>query len=152
MNRLLVTCLLAVGTLLPWSNAVSSETNPVQKRMLRLINLERKQRGARILTIDETLTKVAKAQASYMAGAGRLTHRGRRGRWPWTRARLAGYPGEANENVGFSDGDTSASGIHDAFMRSSGHKKNLINPQWRKVGVCRVTSRHGTYWAVLFGA
>ena len=145
-------CLLVVGVVSASSSAVSSETNSVKTKMLRLINRERDRRGARKLSLDETLNKVAKSQASYMAGVGRLTHQGRRGRWPWTRAKLAGYHGEANENVGYSEGDASASGIHDAFMKSSGHTRNLIDPQWRKVGICRVTSRRGTYWAVLFGA
>lgn len=121
--------------------------------LLALINRERTMRGLGAVAFDRTLTSVARSHNLYQARRGSITHQGRDGSWPWDRGRRAGYPGECNENVGWSSqsGD-SAQNLHSVFMQSPGHKRNLLDRRWRRAGLHFCWTRRGTYCCVLFGS
>ena len=59
--------------------------------------------------------------------------------------KLAGYLFGVTENIALVDG---AQGAHDAWCRSSGHHRNLLNPRHTEFGI----GANGRYWVQNFGS
>lgn len=89
------------------------------------IAAERAARGLGALTLADDLTAVARRHAARMAAEGRLYHN------PDLATEVSGYR-VVGENVG--DGG-SAAAIHDAFMASATHRRQILRPGYRDVGV-----------------
>jgi uncharacterized protein YkwD len=54
------------------------------------------------------------------------------------------------ENVAY--GPTTAAGVVDLWMHSSGHRANILRPQFSMMGSCSATSASGrVYWVQQFG-
>ncbi|HVM11080.1 MAG TPA: CAP domain-containing protein [Actinomycetota bacterium] len=110
--------------------------------MRRLINGERAPRGLVRLRAHSALNKVAQSHTREMASANRLYHNGslahdlRHVNWS-----ILG------ENVGV--GSTLYS-LHRAFMNSSGHRANILNRRFRRVGIGVVRARGRTWVTVVF--
>ena len=120
--------------------------------MVRIINAERAKHGAQALVVHDTLRPVCRVHNLYQRRRGSITHQGPRGRWPQARATAGGWKGKASENVGWSSirADSAAS-LHSAFMQSSGHRRNLLNPRWKYIAVRFDWSRRGTFVTCMFG-
>ena len=54
----------------------------------------------------------------------------------------------AAENVGRSGDNGSLRGVHDAFMRSTHHRANILNGRWTDLGVGVARDRAGEYFVV----
>ena len=85
------------------------------------------------------LTRAAERWARQMARSGRLTHQ-RLG--PVLTGCHVSWAGE-NIAVGFPSG---ASVVTRGWMRSSGHRANVLRPQYRLMGVGAARDRHGRWW------
>jgi uncharacterized protein YkwD len=128
-------------------------TGAMAESLLSLHNQQRALTGSRPLSINPILSGAAQAHANEIAGQGRLNHQGLDGSWPWDRARSAGYPGAnpgtVNENIGWNMADPP--GAVRAWMQSSGHRANLLNPAFSEVGFGYAVGNNGPYWVALFG-
>jgi uncharacterized protein YkwD len=95
-----------------------------EKRMARTINRARASRGRAKLTLDRHLSRVARAHTYAMTKRRSLFHTANLGdkvtRWS-----------SLGENVGYGG---SVRGLHRAFMRSPGHRSNVLG-RFRHVGV-----------------
>ncbi len=104
-----------------------------EKRMLELINQERRKRGLVELVSDESIKKVARDYALYMFRNSYVAHRDLEGRTPSERLRDAGIEYYfSGENIALSKNVDSA---HRGLMNSPGHRKNILWPFFRKVGI-----------------
>lgn len=109
--------------------------------MLETINTERAAIGAPPLSWDRDLAAVAQRQSVWMARAGRLGH-SQDGATFQARLRQVGWrlaPGAgAAENVALAFGDradeAAVRGLHRALETSPGHRRNYLNPAFRRVG------------------
>jgi uncharacterized protein YkwD len=54
----------------------------------------------------------------------------------------------AAENVGRSGNGGTLGGVQNAFMNSSGHRANILNPRWTDLGVGVAKDRSGEYFVV----
>jgi hypothetical protein len=99
------------------------------------INAERTARGLAPLAAAYDLTLVARAQSDRMAATSTLDHN------PNLATDVTNWLKVA-ENVGYG---TSVDGLHKAFMASSGHAANILDPTVTQVGV-GVTWSGGTLW------
>ncbi|MEO9326247.1 CAP domain-containing protein [Nocardioides sp. C4-1] len=110
----------------------------------RATNAERTKRQIRPLRANACLQKAAQRQADRMARSGRLHHSpdfGAIGR----RCGLRAW----GENVAQGGGNGRA--VVRRWMASSGHRANILNRDYRIVGIAAVRAR-GTWWAVqVFG-
>ena len=82
------------------------------------LNALRTSKGLKALTVHSGLTDVARAWAGNMAAAGTISHNGSlssQGPSEWQRL---------GENVGMG---MEVQGIHDAFVNSPGHYKNMVD-------------------------
>lgn len=111
-----------------------------------LANAERARRGLTPLRWDDGLAKMAADWSKRMAAKGSLSH----------RSGLLAYPGvagrfrSAGENVYSGDGGVrwygNAGAAHSGWMRSDGHRRNLLQPAYTHVGV-GVVCVGGRLWA-----
>ena len=131
-----------VSALFPLTSAFAANTEPATvrdaaPRMLELINRERAAAGLAGLALDEEVTAIAVRWSREMALAGRLSHND-----DYLSAesmdRLDATT--VGENVAFAD---SLDHIHALLMDSPPHRANILNPDFRLVGVGAVRSPAG---------
>jgi uncharacterized protein YkwD len=98
----------------------------VERRMVELTNRARAAVGARPLAVDARLTSTSRDWSCRMAAAGTLRHD------PNFAA-----SGAKGENVAWRSGAGADVGLqlHNQFMNSPGHRANLLNPRWTRLGI-----------------
>jgi hypothetical protein len=131
-----------------WSGPMpgpSARPTVSEQYLFSAANAERTQRGLRPLRWDGALYRAADGHAHEMAERASISHQ-----YPGepelaARGRQAGaHFGLISENVAEAP---SAVRIHDAWMNSTGHRENLLDPRVDSVGI-RVISREGELYAV----
>jgi subtilisin family serine protease len=129
------------------ANGMSAEESAV----LRIVNAERASAGCGALTANPILTSVAGAHSADMAAQRYFSHTGKDGRSPFDRMRQAGYAGRAmGENI--AAGQTTPQAVMSAWMRSPGHRANILRCSFKEIGIGHVEGgpmRH--YWTQVFG-
>jgi len=136
--------------------ATAAATDPraaFTARVVALTNARRKARGCGALAVNATLSRVAQAHTTDMAVHSYVSHYSRTGRSPFDRMRAAGYRySRAAENV--AAGQTTPDTVVAAWMRSPGHRANILNCGLRQIGVGyarNTASRYRHYWTQDFG-
>ncbi len=123
--------------LLPQVNAATTSATEV----LALINIERAERKLPRLTMDNKLTAAARSHAVDMSRRGYFSHTSLDGEGMSGRLRRAGASyTTAGENI--AHGQTSAASVVKSWMNSPGHRRNILNPKYSKVG----NARFDNYW------
>ena len=118
--------------------------NANEQEMLGLMNAARAAEGVPALAVSPGLMRSA-AWKSEDAVGHPLSHSDSTGRAWDVRIQQCGYPQPQSENVGF--GSSSASLMFDAFMRSDGHRANILRASSRMVGI----GQYQTQWTMDFG-
>jgi len=122
-----------------------SAIDPGAWQIVTLANQARAAQGARALKWDVALAEAARQHCERMAEEGPIAHRYGGEADLGERAGSAGaHFSLIEENVAI--GPTPAA-IHDEWMHSEGHYRNLMNPEVDRVGVALVASR-GVLYAV----
>lgn len=121
------TALLATPTI------PKNDHSAVELRIVERTNAERAQRGLSPLILDESLMKSARKHCGWMARSHTLRH---------TSAAVA-------ENIAM--GQSNASEAMRSWMNSSGHRANILNRRWRRIGVAAYVASDGTiFWCQQF--
>ncbi len=101
--------------------------------MLRMVNAEREKRGLQILVPDDKLQLAAQQHAADMFGRGYFSHNTPEGINPFERMRKMGIKyAFAGENLAHSFNLDEA---HSGLMNSPGHRANILNKNFGKVGI-----------------
>jgi uncharacterized protein YkwD len=117
--------------------------------LLEFHNQERLRYGKSKLSIDGNLTSAAQMHADWMSKNKTLSHKGENGSSIKDRVG-SGYI-VYGENIAY--GQKSEKEVFRAWMNSSGHKKNILNSYFKRVGFGSHRSESGVlYWCVVFGA
>lgn len=109
--------------------------------VVRLVNDVRKRSGLRLLGTDTYLARFAGTRSAAMAAESRLSHRG------WESAlRKAGLVDDTlGENVAYNYATPDA--VMGGWMRSPGHRANILRPDFKRIGVgCVVDARGHRWW------
>jgi uncharacterized protein YkwD len=97
--------------------------------------------------------EAAQLHADQMARLGRLEHVLSGGRYPKPEDRLAAADYQWSsyaENIAM--GQTSAAGVMDSWMRSSGHRANILSPNNTEIGIGFARDSRGRpYYVQVFG-
>ncbi|MET0599861.1 MAG: CAP domain-containing protein [Mesorhizobium sp.] len=110
----------------------------------------RAESGLAALQPSPALEKAAREQAGYMAGSGRMRHSTGFGRDFSSRLRQNGIRGPAAENVAHGQQDLEA--LFAAWMKSSGHRSNMLGASYGHFGLAKSTGQDGRlYWALVLG-
>ncbi|MEO3852526.1 CAP domain-containing protein [Streptomyces sp. B8F3] len=129
--------------------ATADATTAAEAEVLRLVNQERAQAGCRPLTNDPELAKLAGDYSQDMAARGFFDHTDPDGNDPWERAQDYGIADLGGENI--ARGQANAQSVMDAWMNSEGHRANILNCDFRTLGVGAHFADGGPWWTQNFG-
>lgn len=134
-------------------DATGGASSAAASEMVVLTNAERRQAGLTPFTTSPVLMRAAQIQADQMASAGQMAHVLPGARYPEPADRLAavGYQWMAYaENVAY--GQPSAASAVGAWMGSSGHRANILNPGLTQLGTGIAAGAAGRpYYVQVFG-
>jgi hypothetical protein len=125
----------------------------VHDDLLALTNQERQEARVGLLGVHGTLQRAAQGHAQWMAANRRMSHTGEGRSDFMDRVRAAGtYPsGNAGENIAMGYGTPAA--CINAWMKSTGHRRNMLNSSYRSVGFGAAKASNGDwYWCGVYGA
>ncbi|MGO9569559.1 MAG: CAP domain-containing protein [Desulfomonilaceae bacterium] len=132
----------------------------IEKSILLLTNNERNARGLPALQGSSALTYLARRQSENMCAARSLEHESEAFPNGWKkftdRMRLAGLTSGA-ENIGYrtlrEEPEKWATAVVNEWMKSPPHRKNILNPRWRYLGVgIRMCANRIAYAAQVFSS
>lgn len=130
------------------SVAVSAEVQ-AGAEVLALVNQERAKVGCSPVSANSALTELAQKFSEDMAARGFFDHTDPDGKSPWDRAAAAGISDLGGENI--ARGQTDAAAVMDAWMNSPGHKANILNCDFKTLGVGVHFGNGGPWWTQDFG-
>lgn len=105
----------------------------LENRMLAMVNNERIKNGLRPLKGDPEMTKVARAHSQDMFARGYFAHESPDGKDPFDRMKESGVTFRtAGENLALAQ---SLEIAHNNLMNSPGHRANILNPSFGRVGI-----------------
>ncbi len=136
------------------TQATSSNSSYVDQ-VVSLVNKERSKAGLVSLSKNNQLTNSAQGYAQYMADGNFFAHVGPNGSTFITRNKAAGYTPYHYLGENIAAGQRSPQEVMTAWMNSSGHRANILKPEFKEIGVGYMLKRgtaYGTYWVQEFGA
>ena len=109
-------------------------TSAQEREVLDLTNAARRDQGCSPLTPDDSLVEASGAHASDMVRRHYLDHTNPDGKDPGDRMKAAGFNGSGwGENI--AAGYTSAERVFAAWMNSEGHRDNILNCKFTRIGI-----------------
>lgn len=130
------------------------------QKILKLVNQERSKAGLRTLTLSQKLDQAADGHSTRMATGDFFSHND-----PQTatnggrRIEAAGYTGWSTWGENIAAGQTTPEAVFQGWMRSSGHRANILNPNFTHMGLGYHSQNNDTgrvnyshYWTQVFGA
>ncbi len=132
----------------PAPKAPSGES-AAEARVLKLVNQERAQAGCSPVRVDAELAELAGLFSTDMAERGFFDHTDPDGNSPWDRAEALGIGGLGGENI--ARGQQSAEAVMQIWMNSPGHRANILNCDYKTLGVGVHFGSGGPWWTQDFG-
>jgi uncharacterized protein YkwD len=124
---------LALSMNPPQNASAPMDLHPIEARVVERTNVQRAQHGLPPLSVDPWLLTSARRHAAWMTNSRSLTHT--------TQA--------VGENIAM--GQNSSAEVVNAWMHSSGHRANILNPGYTRIGVAAFTTPDGTiFWCQQF--
>ena len=124
----------------------------LESEVLVGLNVIRRQHGLVPLRLSRPLSSAADSHSRAMGTFGFFAHESRDGSAFWKRVQRfyapAGYGNwSVGENLLWASGDLSAAQAVELWMDSPGHRKNILTPRWREIGLSavNVTSAPGVF-------
>ena len=107
--------------------------HPIEARVIEKTNSQRARHGLPPLAVDPSLVKSARRHAAWMTNNRSMVHTSQ----------------PVGENIAM--GQHSSREVINAWMNSSGHRANILNPGYRRIGVAAYTTPEGTiFWCQQF--
>ncbi|MED4781216.1 CAP domain-containing protein [Brevibacillus choshinensis] len=117
----------------------------VMKQVANLVNQERAKAGLKPVDLDASLNKVAQAKAADMSNNNYFDHTSPTYGSPFDMMKQFGVSYmTAGENIAM--GQRTAGEVMNQWMNSEGHRQNIMNPSFTKIGVGYVNG----YWVQEF--
>ena len=143
-------------------------TKVVERSIIYYTNRERRKRGLNPLSGNTKLARAARRHSLWMSKTGRFSHKGQGGSSPSERTARAGYWHGTGENIWMNPGAKRSGATYRSrfvwnsdwklgkaavisWMNSTGHRRNLLHPDYRHIGIGVARSRRGTYLTQNFG-
>jgi uncharacterized protein YkwD len=127
------------------------EDHAYEARVLQLVNAERAKYGLGALVYDRQLDRAAEGHNAQQAATRTMSHDAIGDGDPGSRIAATGFRKAWGENV--AAGQTSPEQVVAEWMASPGHRRNILDADFRRMGVSYSTSADGrAFWAQEFGA
>ena len=130
--------------------AESIEEDDWAEEVLRLVNIERTKEGLNPLVLDADLCAVAQLHSDDMIKREYFSHIDPDGKTPFDRMDDYGiFYRAAGENIAW--GQRSPKEVVGDWMSSPGHRANILNPSYNKMGIAHATAEgRAIYWTQCF--
>ncbi len=126
---------------------VDASVRAYEQEVVRLVNEERAKHGLAALTEDESLSDLARRKSQDMRDNGYFDHNSPTYGSPFQMMKSFGITYRtAGENIAM--GYRTPEAVVNAWMNSSGHRANILNASYTKIGVGYVAA--GNYWTQEF--
>ncbi len=128
----------------------ASSLQSFEQEVIRLVNLERTNRGIPALTTHWELSRVARYKSQDMIVKNYFSHTSPTYGSPFTMMQSFGLKfSAAAENIAY--GQRSAQEVVTAWMGSPGHRANILSNSYTHTGVGAAKTASGTlYWTQMF--
>ncbi|MGW5732813.1 MULTISPECIES: CAP domain-containing protein [Streptomyces] len=126
-----------------------SAESAAEAAVLTLVNEERAKVGCSPVRADAKLASLAGNFSADMAERDFFDHTDPDGATPWDRAEKAGISDLGGENI--ARGQANARSVMDAWMNSPGHRANILNCDYKTLGVGAHFAPGGPWWTQDFG-
>ncbi|MEU8888870.1 CAP domain-containing protein [Streptomyces sp. NPDC048442] len=126
-----------------------ASANGAAAAVLSLVNQERAKAGCSPVRPDTGLATLAANFSRDMAARDFFEHTDPDGATPWDRAAKAGIKDLGGENI--ARGQADAQAVMDAWMKSEGHRANILNCDYTTLGVGVHMGEGGPWWTQDFG-
>lgn len=118
--------------------------NQLESQVLTELNNVRREHGLVPVKLSRPLTLAADTHSRAMGTYGFFQHESRDGSAFWKRVQRFYGPDKfaswsVGENLLWSSGQLDAAEALRLWMESPGHRKNILTPRWREVGLSAVT-------------
>jgi uncharacterized protein YkwD len=134
------------------SPTASDARTAQEDEVTALVNRERAAAGCGPLRTDERLRSAARAHSQDMAANDYFSHTGRNGSSFVDRIAAAGYPRNEAGGENIALGYRTPEDVMDGWMNSAGHRANILNCDFKAIGVGLAQDSSGTpYWTQDFG-
>jgi uncharacterized protein YkwD len=135
-----------------WDEGAYSSAS--ERELVTLTNRSRAAAGLKALKVDATLRSIARWRSKDMIKRDYFSHDIPGYGSVFDKMSDKGYCYKlAGENIGWNtypDGDATKA-IHEMFMDSSGHRKNILGKKWDRIGIGAYKGADGKkMWTVLF--
>ncbi|MFD3524123.1 CAP domain-containing protein [Streptomyces sp. NPDC058653] len=127
----------------------TSAPSSAEAEVLALVNQERAKVGCQPLRADNALNGLAEAFSKDMADRGFFDHTDPDGNTPWDRADQAGITNLGGENI--ARGQADAQAVMASWMASEGHRENILNCDYKTIGIGAHFADGGPWWTQDFG-
>ncbi|MEV5985069.1 CAP domain-containing protein [Streptomyces sp. NPDC052051] len=127
----------------------TAASSSVEAQVIALVNQERAKVGCSPVTANSALSGLAQAFSEDMAARNFFDHTDPSGNDPWDRAKARGITGLGGENI--ARGQANAQAVMDAWMHSPGHRANILNCDFKTLGVGVHYGSGGPWWTQDFG-
>lgn len=138
----------------PGSTTATTQLDSEEQTFLGLINLYRQQNGLGALSIEPNLQAAAEWMSADLGAENYFSHTDSLGRDPFQRMRDFGYDYNTWMGENIAAGTSSAQTAFDLWKGSPGHNANMLNPNYKVMGIGRAYtagSDYGWYWTNDFG-
>lgn len=132
------------------SNLPANRITKEEAEIVKLTNRKRKKRGLKLLKINSQLVCLARKQSASMAHNNQLSHTVN-GKTLAHRIEKSRYPYRyIGENVARSK--RSPPHVIKMWMKSEGHRVNILNPNFREIGIGIIQAKNGDkYFTQVYG-
>lgn len=126
---------------------LDSGVTAYEAEVVRLVNEERAKKGLKPLTHDWELSRVARYKSQDMKDKNYFSHTSPTYGSPFQMMKSFGITYRtAGENI--AKGYATPKAVVEGWMNSSGHRANILNSSFTRIGVGYVAS--GNYWTQMF--
>ena len=126
---------------------ISSSVTAFENEVIRLVNEIRVQNGLQALSADWELSRVARYKSQDRVDNRYFSHTSPTYGTPFQMIRAFGLSyRSAGENIAY--GYAAPQAVVNAWMNSSGHRANILNASYTRIGVGYVSAGH--YWTQMF--
>ncbi|HFL2522813.1 TPA: CAP domain-containing protein [Clostridioides difficile] len=132
------------------SGSTSESFSAYQKEVVDLVNIERAKAGLNPLTLDSSISNVATKKSQDMIDNNYFSHNSPTYGSPFDMLKKFGISYKtAGENIAM--GQKTPKEVVNSWMNSEGHRKNIMNPNFSKIGVGVAQKSGGSiYWTQIF--
>lgn len=127
-----------------------SNITSIEKKVVTLVNIERKKQGLSPLKENWELSRVARYKSRDMMNKKYFSHTSPTYGSPFNMMKTFGISyTAAGENI--AKGQPTPESVMDSWMNSSGHRANILSNSFTHIGVGLETDSNGTkYWTQMF--